>query len=706
MCIDQVVTLFTSGQFYFSLDVDLTNSAQATSEKLGQSGVANDGWRRVVHDHRFLDERYVFNQCSRERAGLRFRRGVNDKGNAAVEVETETRIVGLHHTCSFRMIRGSLPLKWRTVESDGNSSARIDLTEAPTRSSRAALDRHLTNLVTRYGADITILDLFPLGRPDYEALGDIFESTLIDLKRRDCSYLHYDGARVMGGDLRVLDALREDVERPLIRQGFFSAGLAHHGYPTSLLSKQSGIFRLNGLNCVDTTNLSEQAIGEIAVEIMLSGIHNLSLLHGAGDEEYADTEVEPGAANGRTASITAPPATSSWASRGRSTQGCRREISKFLSASDRRRLAGLWRSNGDGISQQYVGTRAVQEAHLSGRSWWRRLIYLTSGRSVMATAIRIARTYMDAFQFDRRQEAFELVLGPEDGGGEEEPPMSATATFAPPLPPSPPLPVPLPLVIGSPRSGTGSEIGSGTSLYKAAAANAASSGGATAEFHKRAMRRRRLISDQESQQPAPVALTLALRRLTAPHAVRGLLDFAAASTWLLLSVALAKVGLARSARGAGVFEAASAGRNHAAAAGTDSGSGGGGAGVAASAAPRGGGAVDLSEVPVIMRRVDDDDDDNDGRGHGTHIDYCAFGVGGSVHGDRGFARTRLVGVDGHVGKSLPPAPAANGVAVTSAEAAAAAMVCEADYAEAVAAGERRQQEEIRTPPPRRRHSQI
>ncbi|KAI9348300.1 SacI homology domain-containing protein [Zopfochytrium polystomum] len=562
--IEQVTTVFTSGQFYFSLDFDLTSSVQLVAEK-------EELWSAELpspplHNIHSPDPRFFYNQfgssvfdieglsysvvlisrCSRERGGLQFRRGVNDAGNAAVEVETETVVFGLHHVCSHRMIRGSLPLKWKTLDSDGITSARIDLTDAATPRSARALALHLDGLNLRYGpGQITVIDLLPLGRADYERLGEIFERTLLNLQRPDVKYTHFDGGRMMGGDSRLLDRLRNYVQSPLQLQSFFCAPVDLRGRPTRPIQIQRGIFRLNGLNCVDTTNVAQHAIAELVVETMVSTMHCLSLLaskdpYGEGSPVSLQPLLSPGLDQSKKFSASLRPS-----------------AVKVLTRSNERRFAALWSANGDAISHQYIGTRAVQEAHLSGGSWWRRLVYLSSGKSITETAIRIARSYMAAFQYDRIQEGFELVLGPEDGGlFPAAGPTAGVGGSAPPSPPRGTTSVPQhqtslhhpshlqPTGIDSPLLAARSRS---TTPTPVADPNDAS------EVHRRAMQRRRLRAQRENHQPTPMALTLVLRRFLAPQHVRGWLDFAAASGWLLLFIALKKIGLA--GKGTGVFEA-------------------------------------------------------------------------------------------------------------------------------------------------------
>jgi hypothetical protein len=280
---------------------------------------------------------------------MRLRRGINDIGNCAVDVETESIVYTENKICSHYQVRGSVPLKWSAIDVDGLSNAAIDLSNAGTDQSKNALNLHLDNLVLRYGGDLSLLDLLPLDTPDQDSLGRIFEAKLLELSRSDCEYLHYDGAKILNGDSNIFDHIKSDIARPMEKQGFFAANLTTR--MPRVIQIQSGVFRLNGFNCIDTTNIIQQQIGVEKMVQMIEFIHS---------------------------SLTNVPCTT---------------IRKLIpSASQRRELNELWTGNGDAISLQYIGTRAMQGI---SRSWWNPFRPIT---------LKIARCYLSTFQYDKRQE--------------------------------------------------------------------------------------------------------------------------------------------------------------------------------------------------------------------------------------------------------------------------------------------------------------
>ncbi|KAJ3332864.1 hypothetical protein HDU76_012788 [Blyttiomyces sp. JEL0837] len=423
--LERVTTLLTSGHFYFSINVDLTNGCQRAYDK-GVRDTAQSASITSQMEFAHLESRYIFNIVSRDRAGAQFHRGLNADGQCAIEVETEIIHGATSMLSSFRMIRGSLPLIWR-YNTDMSQRKRLDLADAAGVESKQALVKHLENLLQRYGANITIIDLLSAESVDLEALGKIFETTIMDLDRSDIDYLHFNGSK-LSGDEKTLDIAMKDVRKYLDKQGFFCA----HSNGRSLqhiFSAQKGIFRINGLNCVDTTNSLEYRIG---LEVLSRIIH----LHSGG-------------------------------------------YSHIFTSREKREISKLWDENGDAIAFLYMGTSSIYRCNPNS-SW----IPLGLGNIVRYHTVRISRSYMTTFQEDVRQEGFDLVLG-------------RNLTSTDPI-----------------------------------------------ENLRHAIETRRRILFFEVCQRPSVAFILVLRRLYAPHTIRGITSFTAASGWLMLYILLRKLGVA------------------------------------------------------------------------------------------------------------------------------------------------------------------
>ena len=86
-----------------------------------------------------------------KRAGARFRtRGVDDDGNVANFVETETILAMDDVVMSFLQVRGSVPLFWEQV---GNQTfgQKLQITR-PQAASQPAFDKHFLDLIDHYGS--------------------------------------------------------------------------------------------------------------------------------------------------------------------------------------------------------------------------------------------------------------------------------------------------------------------------------------------------------------------------------------------------------------------------------------------------------------------------------------------------------------------------------------------------------------------------
>ena len=66
----------------------------------------------------------------------------------------------------------------------------------------------------------------------------------------------------------------------------------------------------------------------------------------------------------------------------------------LLSFNQSRNLSELWIANGNAISLQYIGTPSFQSANIVS-CWW---------NPFQSTTVKIARSYLATFQYDKRQE--------------------------------------------------------------------------------------------------------------------------------------------------------------------------------------------------------------------------------------------------------------------------------------------------------------
>uniref|UniRef100_A0A803KQX3 SAC domain-containing protein n=1 Tax=Chenopodium quinoa TaxID=63459 RepID=A0A803KQX3_CHEQI len=257
---------------------------------------------------------------SRHYAGTRFlKRGVNEKGRAANDVETEQIVYEeIPSTCmpeisSVVQIRGSIPLLWSQETS--RMTLRPDIILSKEDPYYEATRRHFQNLVDRYGNPIFILNLIKTKekKPRESVLHSEFVKAvasinktldkdtrlkfrtvdltrLYSMKNIDRKYVHFSK-----GD-KVLMLLSRVAENALDQTGFFycqvpslmnselSSGFSdattEHVNSTDITeysaSKttrfQSGVLRTNCIDCLDRTNAAQYAYGLIALGHQLHAI--------------------------------------------------------------------------------------------------------------------------------------------------------------------------------------------------------------------------------------------------------------------------------------------------------------------------------------------------------------------------------------------------------------------------------------------------
>lgn len=246
---------------------------------------------------------------SRHYAGTRYlKRGINEKGRAANEVETEQivfeEIPGgcVSEISSVVQIRGSIPLFWSQETSRLN--LRPDIILSKEDHNYEATRRHFQNLVDRYGNPIFILNLIKTKekKPRESVLHAEFVKAIshinknLDMENRlrfrtvDLTRLY----KIKGP--KVLMLLNRVTGNALDQTGFFYCQIPPHmnsemsssfsNVDTELddvttvgehsYSKtprfQSGILRTNCIDCLDRTNVAQYALGLVALGHQLHAI--------------------------------------------------------------------------------------------------------------------------------------------------------------------------------------------------------------------------------------------------------------------------------------------------------------------------------------------------------------------------------------------------------------------------------------------------
>ncbi|KAF9168941.1 inositol polyphosphate 5-phosphatase [Mortierella sp. AD010] len=304
-----------NGAFFFSPQFDLTRSVQARAIKLSEKPVAESN---QIFDERFLwnyfmvkellafrshlDEQereeldsrgllihliqgYVGSQSFRtaatqgqisiisrlgsKRAGTRYNtRGVDDNGNVANFVETETIISTTEWCFSYTQIRGSVPVFW---EQQGLQlgSHKIQLSRG-SDATKPAVRRHFEELLQKY-EDVHVLDLMGTKDSGEVTLSQEYKSQVEDLgpllKHIHMTKFDYH-SQVKGGNYDQVNSLLNHVRGDSERYGYF-----HHDLISdTIVQVQRGVFRTNCLDCLDRTNVIQNNLSKDAVESLLHNV--------------------------------------------------------------------------------------------------------------------------------------------------------------------------------------------------------------------------------------------------------------------------------------------------------------------------------------------------------------------------------------------------------------------------------------------------
>ncbi|GAB5587403.1 phosphatidylinositol-3 [Umbelopsis nana] len=334
---------------------------------------------------------------SRHFAGARFlKRGANDKGYVANDVETE-QIVCEMATTSFHLgdtlfnnprytsyvqHRGSIPLFWSQDTTNMSPKPKIELNLVDPFFSSAAL--HFDNLFQRYGAPCIVLNLIKqkektkresiLGKEFSEAIQYLNQFLPDDKKIK---YIAWDMSRASKSqDQDVIRYLEDVAKETMEATGFFHSGTKR---PTELdeeasrldsnykyrhiISRQHGVLRTNCIDCLDRTNAAQFLMGKCALGHQLYALGIVATPNVEFDTDVVNIFTE------------------------------------------------MYHDHGDTIALQYGGSHLVNTMET-----YRKINQWTSHSRDMIEAIR--RYYTNAFVDAEKQDAINLFLGnyvPEEG---------------------------------------------------------------------------------------------------------------------------------------------------------------------------------------------------------------------------------------------------------------------------------------------------
>lgn len=305
-------------------------------------------------------------------AGARFlKRGVNNQGDVANEVETEQIVSDMLTTSfhdskwglysnprytSFVQHRGSIPLYW-TQDLNRLPKPPIEVNLCDPFYESSAL--HFNNLFQRYGLPITILNLIKTKEktPRELKLNEHFQDCVKYLnqflpREKKLNFVSFDMSKHSRKNLDVVKPLEDIAKSAIEETGFF-----HNGHDLQSTKIQTGVMRTNCIDCLDRTNAAQFIICKEALSHQL---RSLGLISAGTDLDYD---------------------------------------SDFINI-----LTEIFHDHGDTIAIQYGGSNLVNTMDS-----YRRINQWSSHTRDMINSIK--RIYSNSFMDLIRQEAINLFLG-------------------------------------------------------------------------------------------------------------------------------------------------------------------------------------------------------------------------------------------------------------------------------------------------------
>ncbi|KAK5959481.1 phosphatidylinositol-3-/phosphoinositide 5-phosphatase INP52 PWA37_003440 [Arxiozyma heterogenica] len=295
----------------------------------------------------------IISKQSWKRAGTRYNvRGIDDDGHVANFVENEFILYSNEYGYSYTQVRGSVPLFWEQDASLINPKIQITRSVEATR---GAFDLHFQDLAAKYGT-IHIVNLLSDKPSEFELTKryrrqlSVSKSVKLD---KQVLLTEFDFHRETSQDgFLAARKLIPIIKTSILNNGYFSFDVREN----KIISKQSGCFRTNCLDCLDRTNLVQQLLSYEILKLFLTDFNIVSQSRISDNSEY---------------------------------------IKKHNI---------LWADHGDQISQIYTGTNALKSS------------FTRKGKMSLAGAISdatksVSRLYLNNFVDKGKQQNIDGLLG-------------------------------------------------------------------------------------------------------------------------------------------------------------------------------------------------------------------------------------------------------------------------------------------------------
>ncbi|KAI8929491.1 SacI homology domain-containing protein [Entophlyctis helioformis] len=429
ICLRAITNELTTGNLYFSRDVDLTNGPQSaynrgvtrllnkTIDSETYFGRINNRFfwnRHLLEPFLGMDTRQfvlplicghvgstilsldgppvaiiLVSRMNHYQAGTRYwRRGVNQNGHAAMEVETDVLVMYHGGLASFCMIRGSVPLMWsQSGICDPIRRPPIDLSYVRSPESLQAMTRHFEYLMSIYGNKVDVIDMLERHRSSSTDIADL--SIAYETALRDWNH----------PSIRCHRGFMEEIPELVKQQGYFHARRSNGPTPdlSAVERKQLGVIRVNSLDCVDETSISQFYIARHTLQVLLRDVGSIK----------TDSSHQPSASrhNGQQQSEAVNPGESPNRRNSIWNVDCHAPFDPATEFAIRK----LWADNSDALSCCYTGTPMLYTGRIKPMMF--------SGFSlpilmpIRSTFVALARTYMSHFQDFKRQDNIEYFMG-------------------------------------------------------------------------------------------------------------------------------------------------------------------------------------------------------------------------------------------------------------------------------------------------------
>ncbi|KAJ2226688.1 hypothetical protein H4R99_004177 [Coemansia sp. RSA 1722] len=400
--IEELARVFSTSGVFYSYDYDLTRSLQEkdgcelVDDKMPLSLSASENyWFNLYLQRQLLtSEAYewalpliqgciqmafceikggdsfqvcVLSRRNWRRIGMRYeRRGANADGYVANSVDTEQLLTvetsggdGDRHFASFVQTRGSMPFYWKQAASGLHPAPTVLKSDSENAN---VCGIHLRREIDRLGRQVLINLVEHKGRE--AVVGSMYASVVGQcvaeemVEAQMVRYVPWDfHQETRGMRFENLKSLLEQLKREIADIGYYwRAG--HQAF-----TKQSGVFRVNCMDCLDRTNVVQSTIARFVLneQLVRLGVH---IAPEQGLAAYAGLE---------------------------------------------KTLNHLWANNGDYISRQYAGTSAMKGDFT--RTGKRNFTGVVSDASYS-----LARLWMSTFRDYFSQSVLDFTMGYQSAG--------------------------------------------------------------------------------------------------------------------------------------------------------------------------------------------------------------------------------------------------------------------------------------------------